>query len=162
MMKESKGRNPKRYKLYLFTILMAVAMAVSCVAIFATDEQDVAADPADNSWIADPSINDTTYGVEPTKGATATYGEVEWNYYTDNECSHPIEGAITVQNVGTYYAKATVTGTAEYTGLASDALQFEIIAATLDIDSVNASYTGTGTVTATERNYREGFGSVIQ
>ena len=98
-----------------------------------------AIDMATNSWTTAASIDDTTYGTAPETAGAAEYGGVTWAYYTNSACTEPVVGEITAQNVGTYYAKATVEATDNYTGL-SEVLSFGITKATASVDSVTPQY----------------------
>ena len=79
---------------------------------------------ADNKWTNGLSIKDWTYGEDASfPSAEAKYGDVVY-IYSDSE-----DGAYTSDlpvNAGTWYVKASVAGTTNYTGLESAPVPFEI------------------------------------
>lgn len=71
--------------------------------------------PAVNSWTQELSISDWTYGQEASVPfASAQYGEVVYTYSTEEDGEYT---AVVPQSAGTYYVKASVAGTDQYTGL---------------------------------------------
>ena len=84
---------------------------------------------AANSWTKEPVINDWTYGENanpPT--ASAQYGEVKYTY-SDSESGTFTSTA--PASAGTWYVKASVSATDDYTGL-NKVIKFEINKATPD------------------------------
>ena len=79
---------------------------------------------ADNAWTKELSIKDWTYGEKPSvPSATAKYGDVVYTYSDSKDGTYTSE---VPKNAGTYYVKASVAGTAKYTGLESAPASFEI------------------------------------
>ena len=77
----------------------------------------------DNEWIKDLSIDNWTYGKTAKKPvAEAKYGDVVYTYYSSSK--KQLSAAPTMP--GTYYVKATVTGTEGFSKLASGYVQFKI------------------------------------
>ncbi len=77
-----------------------------------------------NGWTKELSIEGWTYGeTAKDPSATAKYGDVVYTYSSEENGEYTTE---VPGNVGTYYVKATVAGTTNYTGLESDPVQFEI------------------------------------
>ncbi|OLR56271.1 hypothetical protein BHK98_09455 [Hornefia porci] len=77
----------------------------------------------DNEWTKDLSIDNWTYGKTAKKPvAEAKYGDVVYTYYSSSK--KQLSAAPTMP--GTYYVKATVTGTEGFSKLASGYVQFKI------------------------------------
>ncbi|NCB48064.1 MAG: hypothetical protein EOM55_00315 [Clostridia bacterium] len=95
---------------------------------------------ATNSWTTDLSITGWTYGGTPNAPtAVATFGTVVFTY-----SSNGTDYSSTVPTTaGTYWVKATVTGTNDYTGI-EDTETFIIAKAKLDEPTVTETYTYTG------------------
>lgn len=71
----------------------------------------------ENRWLEELSIDSWTYGENAkTPDAKAYKGEVEYSYSTSIDGKYTKEVPV---NAGTYYVKATVKATDEYTGLES-------------------------------------------
>ena len=71
--------------------------------------------PSVNSWTQELSISDWTYGQEASvPSASAQYGEVVYTYSTEEDGEYT---TVVPQSAGTYYVKASVAGTDQYTGL---------------------------------------------
>ncbi|WP_049945605.1 MBG domain-containing protein [Candidatus Stoquefichus massiliensis] len=84
---------------------------------------------ATNGWIDEPVINDWIYGeTANTPTASAQYGEVKYTY-SDSESGTFIDSVPT--NAGTWYVKASISETDDYTGL-NKVIKFEINKATPD------------------------------
>ena len=90
----------------------------------ASIEKEFSISMADNEWTKELSIKDWIYGeTASAPSAAAKYGDVVYTY-SDNE-----DGTYTSDvpvNAGTWYVKASVQGTANYTGLESVPVSFEI------------------------------------
>ena len=79
---------------------------------------------ADNAWAEELSIKGWKYNETanvPT--AKAQFGDVKFTYSSEKNGTYTSE---VPKNAGTYYVKATVAGTAKYTGLESAPASFEI------------------------------------
>lgn len=84
-----------------------------------------------NGWTKELSIEGWIYGeTENDPSATAKYGDVVYTYSSEENGEYTTE---VPRNAGTYYVKATVAGTTNYTGLESDPVQFEITKAELSV-----------------------------
>lgn len=71
--------------------------------------------PSVNGWTQELSIENWTYGNEKsTPMATAKYGQVTYSYSTKQNGEYTPE---VPQNAGTYFVKASVAATDQYTGL---------------------------------------------
>lgn len=71
--------------------------------------------PAENTWTQELAITDWTYGETPNMpSAAAAYGTVSYTYSTEPDGTYTTE---VPDSAGTYYVKATVSGTDMYTGL---------------------------------------------
>ncbi|MBR2611737.1 MAG: hypothetical protein IKC72_01590 [Clostridia bacterium] len=105
---------------------------------------------ATNTFTEGLVVYDRTYGeavVAPH--ASALFGNVTILYATSPDGEY---SATVPQNAGTYYVKAVVEATANYTALESEALSFTIAKATSSIDAADATFTYGGeafTITAT-------------
>ena len=85
---------------------------------------DFAISKADNAWAKELSITGWTYNETanvPT--AKAQFGDVTFTYSNEENGTYTSE---VPKNAGTYYVKATVAGTKNYTGLESAPVSFEI------------------------------------
>ena len=90
----------------------------------ASIEKEFSISMADNEWTNKLSIKDWTYGEKPSvPSATAKYGDVVYTYSDSKDGTYTSE---VPKNAGTYYVKASVAGTAKYTGLESTPVSFEI------------------------------------
>ena len=79
---------------------------------------------ADNKWTKELSIKDWTYGeMASVPSATAKYGDVAYTYSDSKDGNYTNDVPV---NAGTWYVKASVAGTANYTGLESAPGSFEI------------------------------------
>ena len=79
---------------------------------------------ADNAWIKELSIDNWTYGeTASVPNAETKFGDVVYTYSDSKEGTYT--GNVPT-SVGTYYVKASVTGTDNYTGLESAPVKFEI------------------------------------
>ena len=83
-----------------------------------------------NEFTQPLAITDWTYGeTANTPTATAKYGTIKYTY------SNTADGTYTEEvptNAGTYYVKATVEETADYSGLESNAVEFIILPKTIN------------------------------
>lgn len=78
---------------------------------------------AENSFTENLSIEDWTYGDAPkAPNAAAKFGELTYSYSTDEDGTYTADQPT---NAGTYWVKATVEETKNYTGL-EDKIQFTI------------------------------------
>lgn len=90
----------------------------------ASDSLEFVISKAQNTWTEELSITGWTYNEKanaPT--ATAQFGDVTFTYSSEENGTYTNEVPV---NAGTYYVKATVTGTENYTGLESAPVPFEI------------------------------------
>src|SRR5574344_1563092 len=75
---------------------------------------------ATNAWTTQPSIADYAYGATPsTPAGTSTFGTPEFGYYTEEACTNAVDLTNGKPTPGTYYMKASVAGTGNYTALSS-------------------------------------------
>lgn len=100
---------------------------------------DIIITPADNSWVEEPRCEDIEYGelVEPC--AKSLFGKVEYSFGTSPDGDFITEYP---ENAGTYYLKASVTGTQNYTEL-ERIIPFKIDKTVYDMSKVvfkDASY----------------------
>ncbi len=109
-------------------------------------EKEFTITKAKNEWKKgrELKIENSTYGEkfnEPT--AKAEFGDVKFTY-SASENEGYTENLPT--NAGTYYVKATVNGTTNYTGLESNPVQFEILRAdtklSFEQENIGKSYDG--------------------
>ena len=78
-----------------------------------------------NEFTQPLAITDWTYGeTANTPTATAKYGTIKYTYSTAADGTYTEE---VPTNAGTYYVKATVEETADYSGLESNAVEFTIL-----------------------------------
>ena len=90
----------------------------------ASIEKEFSISMADNEWTKELSIKDWTYGeTANAPSAAAKFGDVTFTYSSEENGTYTNE---VPKNAGTWYVKATVAGTANYTGLESDPVSFEI------------------------------------
>ena len=97
---------------------------------------------ATNTWTEDLSITGWTYNEKvssPT--AKAQFGDVTFTYSSEEDGTYTSE---VPKNAGTYYVKATVEGTENYTGLESDPVAFEIAKAIPTYEKVTGLVLGQG------------------
>lgn len=95
-----------------------------------------------NGWTKELSIEGWTYNDKANDpSATAKYGKVVYTYSSEENGEYTTE---VPGNAGTYYVKATVVGTENYTDLESDPVQFEITKAnttlTFEKDNIDKIY----------------------
>lgn len=81
---------------------------------------------AENSWCEPLSVEDVFFGRSPSPYAVAVAGNVIYEYFTDAECTEPLDSLPT--EVGVYYVRAVTTGDKNHNGISSDTLSFSIIA----------------------------------
>ena len=97
---------------------------------------------ATNTWTEDLSITGWTYGEkENAPTAKAQFGDVTFTYSSEENGTYT--NAVPV-NAGTYYVKATVAGTENYTGLESAPVAFEIAKAIPTYEKVTGLVLGQG------------------
>ena len=90
----------------------------------ASIEKEFSISMADNEWTKKLSIKGWTYGEKPSvPSATAKYGDVVYTYSDSKDGTYTSE---VPKNAGTYYVKASVAGTENYTVLESAPVAFEI------------------------------------
>lgn len=97
---------------------------------------------ATNAWTEELSITGWTYNEKanaPT--AKAQFGDVTFTYSSEENGTYTNE---VPKNAGTYYVKATVEGTENYTGLESDPVAFEIEKAIPTYEKVTGLVLGQG------------------
>lgn len=97
---------------------------------------------ATNAWAEELSITGWTYNDKvnaPT--AKAQFGDVTFTYSSEENGTYTNE---VPKNAGTYYAKATVEGTENYTGLESTPVAFEIAKAIPTYEKVTGLVLGQG------------------
>lgn len=97
---------------------------------------------AQNTWTEELSITGWTYNEKanaPT--ANAQFGDVTFTYSSEENGTYTNEVPV---NAGTYYVKATVTGTENYTGLESAPVAFEIAKAIPAYEKVTGLVLGQG------------------
>lgn len=97
---------------------------------------------ATNAWTEELSITGWTYNEKvssPT--AKAQFGDVTFTYCSEENGTYTNE---VPKNAGTYYVKATVAGTENYTGLESDPVAFEIAKAIPTYEKVTGLVLGQG------------------
>lgn len=81
--------------------------------------------PAANAWSEHLSVNDIYYGSAPTPRATPLFGKAEFLYSVTSDGSYT---ASIPTAIGGYYVRATVAATADYSGLCTEPMYFEILA----------------------------------
>ena len=97
---------------------------------------------ATNAWTEELSITGWTYNDKvnaPT--ANAQFGDVTFTYSREENGTYTNE---VPKNAGTYYAKATVEGTENYTGLESTPVAFEIAKAIPTYEKITGLVLGKG------------------
>lgn len=97
---------------------------------------------ATNAWTEELSITGWTYNDKvnaPT--AKAQFGDVTFTYSSEENGTYTNE---VPKNAGTYYVKATVEGTENYTGLESTPVAFEIAKAIPTYEKVTGLVLGQG------------------
>ena len=97
----------------------------------ASDTKEFTISKANNTWINKLSIKNWVYGETANKpNAKATFGTVKYTYSESKDGTY-VDAVPT--NAGTYYVKATVEGTSNYTGLTSDSVTFTITKASSNV-----------------------------
>lgn len=97
---------------------------------------------ATNAWVEEPSITGWTYNDKanaPT--AKAQFGDITFSYSSEENGTYTSE---VPKNAGTYYVKATVAGTENYTSLESAPVGFEIAKAIPAYEKVTGLVLGQG------------------
>ena len=90
----------------------------------ASIEKEFSISTADNKWTKELSIKDWTYGeTASAPSAAAKYGDVVYTYSNSKDGTYTSDVPV---NAGTWYVKASVAGTANYAGLESVPVSFEI------------------------------------
>ena len=108
----------------------------------ASDSLEFVISKAQNTWTEELSITGWTYNEKanaPT--AKAQFGDVTFTYSSEENGTYTNEVPV---NAGTYYVKATVTGTENYTGLESAPVAFEIAKAIPAYEKVTGLVLGQG------------------
>ncbi len=81
---------------------------------------------ATNSWEVEPSINGWTYGgTVSTPVGSAKFGTVQYEYYRDAALTQLVPD-ITTANAGTYYMRAFVDATTNYSAPVDKSVEFTI------------------------------------
>jgi uncharacterized repeat protein (TIGR02543 family) len=96
---------------------------------------------AENAWVVELTVSDITFGSALVLSAQALFqgvGEPIYMYSTTQEGVYSTE---IPTNVGTYWIKALVAGTLNYTGLESTALEYDITPYYVDIPQLIGAYT---------------------
>ena len=84
-----------------------------------------------NAWEKELAIKGWTYGQNPnTPSASSTFGTIEYTYSESKDGTYT---STVPTNAGTYYVKATVEGTSNYTSLTSDPVIFTIAKASSEV-----------------------------
>lgn len=97
---------------------------------------------ATNAWTEELSITGWIYNDKVnTPTAKAQFGDVTFTYSSEENGTYTNE---VPKNAGTYYAKATVEGTENYTGLESTPVAFEIAKAIPAYEKVTGLVLGQG------------------
>lgn len=97
---------------------------------------------ATNAWTEELSITGWTYNDKVnTPTAKAQFGDVTFTYSSEENGTYTNE---VPKNAGTYYVKATVEGTENYTGLESAPVAFEIAKAIPAYEKVTGLVLGQG------------------
>lgn len=97
---------------------------------------------ATNTWKEDLSITGWTYNEKAnTPTAKAQFGEVTFTYSSEENGTYTSK---VPKNAGTYYVKASVAGTENYTGLESTPVAFEIAKAIPAYEKVTGLVLGQG------------------
>ena len=97
---------------------------------------------ATNTWTEELSITGWTYNEkENVPTAKAQFGDVTFTYSSEENGTYTNE---VPKNAGTYYVKATVAGTENYTGLESTPVAFEIAKAIPAYEKVTGLVLGQG------------------
>ena len=97
---------------------------------------------ATNTWTEELSITGWTYNDKVnTPTAKAQFGDVIFTYSSEENGTYTNE---VPKNAGTYYVKATVEGTENYTGLESTPVAFEIAKAIPAYEKVTGLVLGQG------------------
>lgn len=97
---------------------------------------------AENAWTEDLSITGWTYGEQAKEPkAKAKFGDVTFTYSSEEKGTYTNE---VPKNAGTWYVKATVAGTENYTSLESAPVEFEIAKAIPAYEKVTGLVLGQG------------------
>lgn len=89
----------------------------------ASAEKTFTISAAKNAWTVQPSISDTAYGTAPAPAASAQFGTPVFTYSSEKDGSY---GELPVPApAGTWYVKAEVPASGDYSGL-SEILEFRI------------------------------------
>ncbi|MEA4922915.1 MAG: InlB B-repeat-containing protein [Eubacteriaceae bacterium] len=97
---------------------------------------------ATNNWTKSLSCDGFTYDGTKTlaPSATATFGAVTYTYSTASDGNYSTIPDGVIKNAGTYYVKANVEGTDNYTGLTSEPFKVTIAKAPVSFTVSNNSY----------------------
>ena len=97
---------------------------------------------AENAWTEDLSITGWTYGEQAKEPkAKAKFGDVTFTYSSEEKGTYTSE---VPKNAETWYVKATVAGTENYTSLESAPVEFEIAKAIPAYEKVTGLVLGQG------------------
>ncbi len=95
------------------------------------------------------SVGGFTYGASPSHSGKASFGTVEFRYYTKDQNGEYTEIALSSSSAaGTYYAVAYVEGTVNYNGTETDYIELTVEKASASIVGASASYVTTYTGSA--------------
>ena len=96
-----------------------------------------------NAWEKELAITGWTYGQNPnTPTAKSKFGDVVFSYSDKKDGTYT---STVPTNAGTYYVKAEVAGTSNYTGLVSEPVEFTITKASSKVtitSNLNKTYDG--------------------
>ncbi len=101
---------------------------------------------ATNEWVTDPVISGWVWGqTASAPTAEVKFGDVEFAYYSDSACTQEVD--IAQADAGTYYLRAYVTETDDYTAPIGKIVSFEISRADISgasvvVDPEEYVYTG--------------------
>lgn len=106
-----------------------------------TGSSTVTITQATNSFTTQPTITGWAYGAaanEPTDGVVK-FGEIVYKYCETADGTYSTYNDVVNGVIGTWYVKGFVEGTTNYTTAESNAIEFQIIPATLTATAQNAS-----------------------
>lgn len=124
-----------------------VASDAECSAL-ESDFKTITVSPAENSFTTQAAAVTKTYdgtSGNVTPSAAAAFGQVNYKFYSDADCTAEIQQSAVV-GAGTYYCKAFVTQTDNYGGLESGAVTITVNKAdnslTEEPENLTLTYTG--------------------
>ena len=136
-----------------YTVKIDIAASSKYSAISGYEVGQFTIQQAENSFTTDLSIEDWTYG-DPPKAPTAEakFGTPAYSYSTEEDGTYATDQPT---NAGTYWVKAAVEETKNYTGL-EDKIQFTILPKIYTV-TYAAGSNGSGTVTAGSKTHDVAF-----